>query len=126
MAANPCAIISRYIVMCEAICCLGILEAAASVSGDPGVRVNESAPRAAATTRAARTPTAAQYHTKSQQSTGNPPAACVCWTNCSSSSVFLKQRLLWKANTSEQTMLSQQHTCGSCVGVENSDNAAEL
>ena len=42
--------------MCEAICCFGILEAAAAVSGDTGHRVTESTPRAAATTREARTP----------------------------------------------------------------------
>ena len=62
--------------------------------------------------REPRTPTAAQYRTILQQSTGtgNPSATCVCWTNCSSSS-FFKLRLLWKAkkNTSEQTMRSQQH-----------------
>ena len=42
-------------VMCEN-CCFGILEAAA-MSGDPGDRVSETTPRAAATTQEARTPT---------------------------------------------------------------------
>ena len=63
----------------------GILNAAAAVSGDPGDRVNESTPRAAATTRQARTPTAAQYHIRVLETLPQP--AYVCWTNCSSSGI---------------------------------------
>ena len=42
-----------------------MLEAAA-VSGDSGIRVSDTTPRAAATTREARNPTAAQYSITSE------------------------------------------------------------
>ena len=45
---------------CCAICCLDIILEAVAVLGDPGDRMRESTPRAAATIREARTPTAAQ------------------------------------------------------------------
>ena len=65
MGSRPCwamrnNVLVHFDVRIINICYFGSLEAAA-VSGDSGDRVSESTPRAAATTREARTPTAAQY-----------------------------------------------------------------
>ena len=95
-----------------------MLEAAA-VSGDPGDRVNESIPRAAATTREARTPTAAQYHNRVLE-TLPQPAYNVGQTEAAAP---ILSSFYCGKNTSEQQTMRSQHTCGTCA--ENSDNAAK-
>ena len=121
--AVPCAIICWYMLICEAICCFGMLEAAA-VSGDPGHRVNESTPRAAATTREARTPTGAQHDSRVLETLPQP----AYYVGQTAGALFLSSVSCGKQkkNSSEQQTMRSQHTCGSRVGVENSDNAAEL